>query len=51
MAVEVPKHELGLVEMQEVISKNGGSEEVEKYTCVWENKNHKFFGKNYHACI
>jgi hypothetical protein len=45
MAVEVAKHGLGLLEIQEMISKNGGSEHVQKYTCVLKMKIINFLDK------
>jgi hypothetical protein len=41
MAGELAKHGLDLVETQEVISKNWGTEQGQKYTWVWKNENHQ----------
>ena len=38
MAGKVAKHDLDLVEIQEVISKNGGTEQGQK---LWKNENHQ----------
>ena len=43
---EVTKHGLDLVEIQKVISKNGGIKQGQKYICVRKNENHQL-GQNF----